>query len=37
MILAVTVANAVASPFGFCPTAMDVVVASTANSAGSGS
>jgi hypothetical protein len=37
MILAVTVATAVVSPFGFVPTAMDVVVAGTADSAGSGS
>ena len=37
MILAINVANAVVSPSGFCPTAMDVVVAITADSAGSGS
>jgi len=37
MILAVTVANAVISPVGFCPTGVDVVVAGTADRAGSGS
>lgn len=37
MILAVTVVTAVVSPIGFAPTAMDVVVANTADSAGSGS
>ena len=37
MILAVTVANAVVSPVGFAPTAMAIVVASTADRAGSGS
>ena len=37
MILAVTVANAAISSIGFCPTAMDVVVANTVDSAGSGS
>lgn len=37
MILAVTVANAVISSLGFCPTATDIVVANTADRAGSGS
>ena len=37
MILAVSVATAVVSPIGFAPTAMDVVVTITADSAGSGS
>jgi hypothetical protein len=37
MILAVSVANAVVSPFRFCPTATDVVVANTVDRAGSGS
>ena len=37
MILAVTVANAVVSPIGFSPTAMDGVVATTVDRAGSGS
>jgi hypothetical protein len=36
MILAVTVANAVVTPFGFCPTAVDVVVANPVDRAGSG-
>ena len=37
MILAVSVANAAVSPIGFVPTAMDVVMAIAADSAGSGS
>jgi len=37
MTLAITAATAVVAPSGFRPTAMDVVVASTADRAGSGS
>ena len=37
MILAVTAANAVVSPIGFVPNTVDVVVAGTADSAGSAS